>query len=253
MHLVPWIQPIAALFGEVGRKLWTPGRGDGDPADDSASALEERRAARERMIEVIRERGIHDARLLAALRSIDRREFVPPAMRDEAYADRALPIGHGQTISQPYIVALMTQSLELTPQSRVLEIGTGSAYQTAILCELALHVTTIEAEPVLAREARAVLARLGYDDVECRMGDGHAGAADRAPFNAIVVTAAPREVPRALIDQLAVGGRMCIPVGDSASRQRLMRIVKLADGTVSSEALGAVRFVPMTGGTTIGG
>jgi protein-L-isoaspartate(D-aspartate) O-methyltransferase len=252
MHSVPWIQPVVAFFGGFGRRLRFHTRGDPE-LDDSPSAREARHAAREAMVELIVARGIHDERVLAALRAVDRREFVPLAVRDEAYADRALPLGHGQTISQPYIVALMTQSLELTPQSRVLEIGTGSAYQTAILRKLALHVTTIEAEPTLALEARAMLARLGYDDVECRTGDGHIGAADRAPFDAILVTAAPREVPRALIDQLAVGGRMCIPVGDSASRQRLMRIVKLADGTVASEALGAVRFVPMTGGATIDG
>ena len=205
------------------------------------------------MIELIIERGIHDARLLAALRAIDRRDFVPPAVGAEAYADRALPLGHGQTISQPYSVALMTQALELTPQSRVLEIGTGSAYQTAILCSLAEHVTTIEAEPALARDARELLARLGCENVDCRTGDGHAAAGDRAPFDAIIVTAAPRDVPRALIDQLSIGGRMCIPIGEHPSRQRLMRIVKRPDGSVASEALAAVRFVPMIGGAPIDG
>jgi protein-L-isoaspartate(D-aspartate) O-methyltransferase len=232
-------QPIGARFGEKLRALLQfPSAAA--PADPSLLERE-----RERMIELVVERGVRDARVLAALRKIARHEFVPPHELDEAYADRALPIGGGQTISQPYIVALMTEALALDSSSRVLEIGTGSGYQTAILCELAADVTTIEAVPGLARAANESLTRAGYSNFECRTGDGHDGAPDRAPFDAVIVTAAPESVPRALVDQLAVGGRMSIPVGAHPSEQVLLRMVKQPDGSTIRETLAHVRFVPM--------
>lgn len=242
MHPLPWTLALAALSAALGHRL---GRDRPSPELGPANSPRSYRAERERMVALIVERGVRDPRVLAALRAVPRHEFVPPPMRDEAYADRALPIGGGQTISQPYIVALMTEALELTPRSRVLEIGTGSAYQTAMLCELAEHVTTIEVLPELARRSRELLARLGYANVECRTGDGSCGAPDRAPFEAVIVTAAPERVPAALVEQLAVGGRLCIPVGAHPSEQRLLRIVKRADGSTASESLAAVRFVPL--------
>jgi protein-L-isoaspartate(D-aspartate) O-methyltransferase len=222
-------------------------------SDPYASRPEERVRAehaerRARMVALIRERGVSDPRVLDALGRVPRHEFVPPAEQLEAYADRALPIGDGQTISQPYIVALMTSAVDVTAESRVLEVGTGSGYQAAILCELAAHVTTIEVIAAHARIASELLAALGYANVECRTGDGHAGAPDRAPFDAIIVTAAPDVVPAALLDQLAIGGRMCIPVGERPTEQRLLRIVKHADGSTSAEAIAPVRFVPLVRG-----
>jgi protein-L-isoaspartate(D-aspartate) O-methyltransferase len=253
MHSIPWSLPFVALFRALGRKTGSDRHREGDlEARDSGpeSTADQGRAAprdveREGMVRLIVQRGIREPRLLAALRQVARHAFVPIGLESEAYADRALPIGEGQTISQPYIVALMTQALELTPGSRVLEIGTGSGYQTAILCELAREVTTIELWPELSREASALLAELGYTNVECRVGDGGSGALDRAPFDAIIVTAAPDRIPRALVDQLAIGGRMCIPVGDTPPDQRLLRIHKQADGSTTSAVLASVRFVPM--------
>jgi protein-L-isoaspartate(D-aspartate) O-methyltransferase len=238
-------QPIAAWFDGFETKLRALLRSRPATAALDEGELERRR---ERMVDLVIERGIRDPRLLAALRKVARHEFVPPEAIDEAYADRALPIGEGQTISQPYIVALMTEVLELAPNSRVLEIGTGSAYQTAILCELAAHVTTIESVPELARAAKQRLERAGYTNFECRTGDGHEGAPDRAPFDAVIVTAAPESVPAVLVDQLARGGRLCVPVGPTPTEQALLRVVKRPDGTIASETIAHVRFVPMLRG-----
>ena len=201
--------------------------------------------ARERMLrEQIEARGVTDARVLAALRAVPRHELVPEAQRDYAYEDRPLPIGHGQTISQPYIVALMSEALELDENERVLEIGTGSGYQAAVLGELAREVYSIEIVAPLAERAKLDLARLGYDNVQVRQGDGYRGWPEQAPFDAIVVTAAPEHVPQALVDQLAVGGRLVIPVGRGV--QELLRITRDEQG-VHEERLLGVRFVPMTG------
>jgi protein-L-isoaspartate(D-aspartate) O-methyltransferase len=212
------------------------------PEERARDEHAERRAG---MVALIRERGVTDARVLGALGKVARHEFVPPPEQAEAYADRALPIGDGQTISQPYIVALMTSALELKPEARVLEVGTGSGYQTAILCELAAHVTTIELIADHARTACERLAAVGYTNVECRTGDGHRGAPDRAPFDAIIVTAAPAAVPDELLDQLAAGGRMCIPIGERPAEQVLLRIEKRADGSTCTEVIAPVRFVPL--------
>jgi protein-L-isoaspartate(D-aspartate) O-methyltransferase len=205
------------------------------------------RAARERMVdEQIVARGVRAPRVLAALRAVPRHEFVPPEHRASAYADEPLPIGDGQTISQPYVVAAMTEALALRGTERVLEVGTGSGYQAAVLAELAREVYTIEIVKPLADSARERLARLGYSRVRVRHGDGWQGWPSAAPFDAILVTAAPGEVPEALVDQLAPGGRMVLPVGD-AGHQELLLLVREAGG-IRRERLMDVRFVPMTRG-----
>jgi protein-L-isoaspartate(D-aspartate) O-methyltransferase len=192
--------------------------------------------------EQIAARGVRDARVLAALERVPRELFVPAADAAHAFDDTPLPIAGGQTISQPYIVAYMTELLELEPGHRVLEIGTGSAYQTAVLAEMAREVWTIEVVPGLAASARATIAALGYDNVRLREGSGWDGWPDAAPFDRIIVTAAPPEVPAALTDQLAPGGVMVVPVG--GADQRMMRLRRTGAG-VSEDVLIPVRFVPM--------
>jgi len=187
---------------------------------------------------------ISDPAVLDAIKRVPRHQFVPEHLQDQAYEDRPLPIGQGQTISQPFVVALMTQALELTPESRVLEIGTGSGYQTAILAELAGEVYTVEVRPELQERARATLDQLGYTNIHYRIGDGWEGWPEEAPFDAIIVTAAAPEWPQALIRQLANGGRMVIPVGDESWNQTLWLLTKLNDDLVK-ESLGPVRFVPL--------
>ncbi len=187
------------------------------------------------------------ASVLDAMRRTPRHAFVPEYLHGLAYADRPLPIGYGQTISQPYIVALMTDLLGLAPHSRALEIGTGSGYQAAILAELGHDVYTMEIVPSLAERAATRLADLGYDSVHVREGDGYFGWPDAAPFDAIVVTAAASHVPPPLLEQLKPGGRMVVPVGAAFMVQQLLLIEKLADGTVRTEALLPVVFVPLTG------
>jgi protein-L-isoaspartate(D-aspartate) O-methyltransferase len=205
------------------------------------------REARERMVrEQIVARGVRAPRVLAALRAVPRHEFVPAEHRSSAYTDEPLPIGEGQTISQPYVVAAMTEAVALGGDERVLEVGTGSGYQAAILAELAREVYTIEIVKPLADSAKERLARLGYRNVHVRHGDGWRGWPSAAPFDAIVVTAAPGEIPQALLDQLAVGGRMVLPVGD-AEHQELLRLVREPTG-IRRERLMDVRFVPMTRG-----
>ena len=187
---------------------------------------------------------ITDPLVLDALASAPRHLFVPPEHRDQAYEDAPLPIGFNQTISQPFIVAAMTQALRLNGESRVLEIGTGSGYQAAVLAHITPHVWSVEALPVLAAAARERLARLGYP-VTVKTGDGRLGWPEHAPYDAVVVTAAPAEVPPALVQQLAPGGRLVIPLGARQWDQTLWRIVKGPDGRLSAERLGDVRFVPL--------
>jgi len=189
-------------------------------------------------------REIHDPAVLAAIERVPRHRFVPEHLQDQAYEDRPLPIGLEQTISQPYIVALMTQALALTPDSKVLEIGTGSGYQTAILAELAGDVYTVEVRPELQERARQILAELGYDNIHFRVGNGWEGWPEEAPFDAIIVTAAATEIPQALVQQLAPGGRMVIPVGEHEWNQHLWLLTKHEDG-LEKESLGPVRFVPL--------
>ena len=191
----------------------------------------------------IERRGIADPAVLAAMRAVPRHRFVPSDQADAAYDDRALPIGFGQTISQPYIVAFMTQALKLTPEHRVLEVGTGSGYQAAVLGQIVAEVQTIEIVPALAERARALLAELGYSNVHVRTGDAYAGLPELAPFDRIIVTAAPDHAPQPLIDQLAEGGRMIVPVG--IAQQQLILITKAPAG-VQCEPLLDVVFVPLT-------
>jgi protein-L-isoaspartate(D-aspartate) O-methyltransferase len=189
-------------------------------------------------------RGITDPLVLTAMREVPRHLFVPEALRSHAYEDRALPVGEQQTISQPYIVALMTELARVAPGEKVLEVGTGSGYQAAILAQMGARVHTVEIIATLAHRARRMLDFLGYRNIEYRVGDGYRGWPEAAPFGAILVTAAPDHVPQPLVDQLAVGGRLVIPVG--ASVQKLMVITHTADGTRRDEII-PVRFVRMTG------
>ncbi len=201
--------------------------------------------ARERLLRVLQLEGIHDARVLQAIRDTPRHELVPPTERPHAYENRPLPIGDGQTISQPYIVALMTALAEIQPEDRVLEVGTGSGYQTAILAALAAEVFTVEVIGALAERARSDLTRLGLaKSVHFRLGDGYTGWPEAAPFSAILVTAAPPEVPQPLLTQLAQGGHLVIPIGECS--QELLVIEKTAQGYRRRPAI-PVRFVPMTG------
>jgi protein-L-isoaspartate(D-aspartate) O-methyltransferase len=204
---------------------------------------------RERMvIETIERRGVTDEDVLSAMRAVPRHLFVPEDEQDYAYGDHPLPIGYGQTISQPYIVALMTELLELKEGDKVLEIGTGSGYQAAILAEIPdIEVYTVEIVPELAKSARERLASLGYTDVHCKEGDGYYGWPEHAPFDAIIVTAAPDHVPQPLVDQLAEGGRLVVPVGPPGGYQALWKFVKQPDGELNAFNMGGVAFVPLTG------
>ena len=188
-----------------------------------------------------------DRGVVEAMRKVPRHLFVPEAQKPHAYENRPLPIGEGQTISQPYIVALMTDLLKIEKHHRVLEVGTGSGYQAAVLAELARSVHTIEIVEPLGRQARERLTRLGYRNVEVRIGDGYKGWPDEAPFDAIMVTAGAPHVPPPLVQQLRAGGRMVIPVGPASMIQHLTLIEKKADGSTVSREIIPVRFVPLTG------
>lgn len=192
-------------------------------------------------------RAVFSARVMAAVAKVERHLFVAPAQEGLAYVNGPLPIGHGQTISQPYIVALMTELIEPEPGDVVLEIGTGSGYQAAVLAELVSRVYSIEVIPALAMEAAERLARLGYDNVEVKAGDGALGWPDRAPFDAILVTAAAPTVPPALIEQLKPGGRLVVPVGRQHEAQTLTVIDKDGQGRIGERAILPVAFVPLTG------
>ena len=196
--------------------------------------------------EQIRRRGVVDPAVLDAMKRVPRHLFVPDGLRAEAYVDHPLPIGQGQTISQPYIVALMTELLALDRSQKVLEIGTGSGYQAAVLAELVDSVYTIEIRDELARQARDLLGSLGYENVHVRVGNGYRGWPEEAPFDAIIVTASPPEIPDALVEQLKVGGRMVVPVGAGAV-QDLELLTKTEDGVLAKDII-PVRFVPMIGG-----
>ncbi len=206
-----------------------------------------RQGERDAMVRVIRNvpYGLKDEAILKAMTSVPRHEFVPDRQKRRSYADTPLPIGYGQTISQPYIVAEMTRQLKLTPDSRVLEIGTGSGYQAAVLTELTTHVYTIEIIKPLADSAQERLKRLGYDVVQAQHGDGYYGWPEHSPFDGIIVTCAAGQIPPPLIEQLKPGGRMIIPVGPVFGAQSLMLIIKDEDGTIRSRSLMPVRFVPL--------
>jgi protein-L-isoaspartate(D-aspartate) O-methyltransferase len=215
------------------------------PADSNGASGDDDAAVRRRQMveEQIRRRGVNDPRVLAALEKVPRHAFVRPGDEHLAYTDSPLAIGHGQTISQPYIVAYMSEALKLRPDARVLEIGTGSGYQAAVLGELVAEVYTIEIVTPLAERAAGILRTLGYENIHVRDGDGYAGWPDKAPFDAIVVTAAPDHVPEPLVDQLAPGGRLVIPVGEVD--QDLYVFVRTETG-LREEARLPVRFVPLT-------
>ncbi len=189
-----------------------------------------------------------DPKVLAVMGNLPRHEFVPDHYRDDAYDDRPLPIGHGQTISQPFIVALMTDMLQLGPEDVVLEVGTGSGYQAAVLAHLVREVHTIEIIPALAESARERLERLGYTNIRTHVGDGYYGVDEGAPYDAIIVTAAASQIPPPLIAQLKPGGRMVIPVGGSFALQHLMLVEKDADGRVRTRQTLPVAFVPLVRG-----
>ncbi|MDR3553382.1 MAG: protein-L-isoaspartate(D-aspartate) O-methyltransferase [Syntrophobacteraceae bacterium] len=202
--------------------------------------------ARERMVQAqVMARGVHDERVLEAMRKVPRHLFVDEALRDQAYSDHPLPIAENQTISQPYIVGLMTESLELKGAEKVLEIGTGSGYQSAVLAELADRVFSIERHPELGYRANSILRNLGYDNVIIRVGDGSLGWPDDAPFDGIIVTAGTPMIPQPLIDQLAMGGRLIVPVGDRIA-QDLILVQRGREG-IKKTNLGGVRFVNLVG------
>ena len=207
---------------------------------------DDRAAERRTMVDTqVAAREVRAARVLAAMRAVPRHEFVPAELRARAYEDSPLPIGHGQTISQPYIVAFMTEQIAPQPGHRVLEIGTGSGYQAAVLSKLVAEVFTIEIVEPLAARAAADLARLGCKNVQVRAGDGYQGWPDAAPFDAIIVTCAPEQVPEPLVRQLREGGRMVIPVGESGAQE--LWVLEKRGGKIERRAVLPVRFVPMTG------
>jgi protein-L-isoaspartate(D-aspartate) O-methyltransferase len=213
-------------------------------AGPQADRSEERRAMVEQQIAA---RGITEPRLLEALRSVPRHRFVPPAVQRDAYADGPLPIGEGQTISQPFVVAAMTDVLQLEPTDRVYELGTGSGYQAAVASRLCAHVYTVEIQPKLAGRATSTLAELGYTNVSVRAGDGFRGWPEAAPFDAMLITAAVTELPQALLAQLRPGGRAVLPVGPLLGVQDLLLVEKSLDGSTLTRKLFPVRFVPSTG------
>jgi protein-L-isoaspartate(D-aspartate) O-methyltransferase len=206
-----------------------------------------------RLIDALRAQGIRDERVLAAMAALHRADFVETDERSRAWRDEPLPIGEGQTISQPYVVARMTQAAGVQPGERVLEVGTGSGYQTAVLLGLGADVYTVEVRPALAERARARLTQVFTQSLHTRVGDGWLGWPEAAPFDAILVTAAPEEVPQALLAQLRDGGRLVAPVGPPHAAQQLVRIVRHGDDSFDTEELLAVRFVPMTRGASLSG
>ncbi len=216
----------------------------GSPATHPAFA--QRREDREAMVRQITRYGMEDPNVLAAMRAVPRHAFVPEPLREAAYEDSPLPIGNDQTISQPYIVAEMTRLAKVRPGDRVLEVGSGSGYQAAVLAEITPHVYTIEIVGALARTARETLRRLGYDGVKVRHGDGYKGWPEHAPFHAVVVTCGAPSVPEPLVDQLAPGGRMIIPVGPDGGVQNLLVVEKSRDGETTTRNIMPVRFVPLT-------
>lgn len=232
---------VPILFGAL---MATIGCGDGSNADMEKSDTT-RQFERDRMVDQqIVARGVKDQTVIAAMRHVPRHRFVLDLEASEAYGDYPLSIGHQQTISQPFIVAFMTEALKLQPQDRVLEIGTGSGYQAAVLARIASQVFTIEIVEPLAKRAERILSVLGYDNVTVRAGDGYQGWPEEAPFNAIILTAAPDHIPQPLLDQLDIGGRLVLPVGEGW--QSLVLIQRTAEGYTQTELI-AVTFVPMTG------
>lgn len=247
MRTTKWVAIACALAAcsaepsESAGKTGGPERSTGaDVASTDAARIE-----REELARTLDRSGIDDPAVLDAIRVVPRHEFVPDALRALAYADQPLPIGREQTISQPYVVALMSELAEVERGDKVLEVGTGSGYQAAVLAEMGAEVCSIEIVEPLAREAAADLARLGYE-VRTRIGDGYRGWPEEAPFDAIVITAAPPEIPEPLLEQLAIGGRLVVPVGEAMGDQELVVITRTSEGFERERSI-PVRFVPMTG------
>jgi len=252
-------RPGPASSGFVATAADTPVEEDGETSTDSndASASRPNRQhpafgertyeRRQMVVRQIRARDIQDPCVLEALGTVPRHAFVPELYRSQAYSDSPLPIGYGQTISQPYIVAFMTEALHLGPNSRVLEVGTGSGYQAAACAEIAQEVYTIEIVPELARSAAQILRELGYTNVHVRAGDGFFGWKDKAPFDAIIGTAAAGQIPKPLLEQLKTNGRMVLPCEDADGLQYLVLVTKNERGELSQKRILPVRFVPMTG------
>jgi protein-L-isoaspartate(D-aspartate) O-methyltransferase len=205
-----------------------------------------------RLVMDLRSRGISDVRVLAAIEQVPREIFLSGPMAARAYDDAALPIGCGQTISQPYVVAFMTQALQVNDRHKVLEVGTGSGYQAAVLARLCRRVYTIERHAALMAEAEARFAALGLTNVTTRVGDGTKGWPEQAPFERILVTAAAATLPATLVDQLAVGGRMILPIGPDSERQEMVLVTREEDGGIVQESLMPVRFVPLVAGLVSG-
>ncbi len=246
MRFVPAFVLVLALAAGCGGSggIGAVGCSVGFGTDTQPSAAEWDEQRRRMVDEQLRARDIRDQRVLDAMREIPRHLFIPEPQRSSAYGDFPVSIGHSQTISQPYIVAFMTQALDLAPDHKVLEIGTGSGYQAAVLSRLVTAVYTMEIVAPLAESARATLSGLGYANIHVKTGNGYLGWPEEAPFDRIMVTAAPDEVPPALVQQLKIGGRMAIPVGTDVQELRILR--RTATGMETLETL-PVRFVPMTG------
>ena len=220
--------------------------GCGQQSPPMGASIDEFAAQRQRMVqEQLMPRGIHDERVVAAMAKVPREEFVPPEVRAASYTDQPLPIGYGQTISQPFIVAFMTEQLRPSSKNRVLEIGTGSGYQAAVLGELVAEVYSIEIVESLVKSAETTLQRLGYKNVHVKAGDGYKGWPEFAPFDVIIVTCAPDHIPQPLTEQLKEGGRMIIPVGPAGVQQ--LYLLEKRNGQLQQSAVELVRFVPMTG------
>jgi len=234
-----------AGYGEDASQKKTGGKSEtGGVAAKSSESFKEKR---QKMVEEqIRARGVTDGEVLKAMQEVPRHEFVPKSYRHLAYADRPLPIGYGQTISQPFIVALMTELLEVNKDSKVLEVGTGSGYQAAVLAEIVDKVYTVEIVEELYKKATKTLTRVGYDNVHTRYGDGYYGWKEHAPYDAIIVTAAAEFVPPPLVKQLKVGGKMCIPVGPPFRTQKLLLVTRKGPRDVKTKVITMVRFVPLT-------
>lgn len=243
----PLVGILILLAGIIVLLAWTVFRSGGRRSADR-TGIELFDQARDHMVDsAIEARGVKDPAVLRAMRTVPRHEFVPEEYLEQAYDDHPLPIGHGQTISQPYIVAWMTELLELKPGEKVLEIGTGSGYQAAVLAELgSVDVYSIEIVPELASNAAQLLQSLGYDNLSLKQADGYYGWADQAPFDAILVTAAPDHLPAPLVEQLADGGRLVIPIGPPGGFQSLWKFIRTGND-LKAFNLGSVAFVPFTG------
>jgi protein-L-isoaspartate(D-aspartate) O-methyltransferase len=239
--------PQSSTFSQAEEKLQPSGSAEKSWAKPRFSEFEEERAHMVQTQMVQRSPSIRDKRVLEAMSQVPRHLFVPYSLKRLAHADHPLPIGHGQTISQPYIVALMSEALQMKPNAKVLEIGTGSGYQAAVLSELTPQVFTMEIITPLGNKARERLQKLGYHTVKVRIGDGYFGWPEEAPFDGIIVTCAAGHIPPPLVAQLRQGGRMVIPVGGVYQVQRLMVVTRDSEGRVLTNELLPVRFVPMTG------